>query len=144
METRSHRVSAQVARRCDVGVTETRCFAHQKHLAIERRKTFERFAQSRRKLLSRCRNGLVELDGHAAPAIVANVVVREIPRDAEHPRAPPRLVRDGDRPAGDTKEHLLRQLAGLPVSDEPAQIPEDPIPVRTEQNVCVAHERLLS
>jgi hypothetical protein len=72
-------------------------------------------------------------------AIVADAIQRKISRDAEHPRATARGVGVGHRTAGHAKKHFLRQLLGLPIPDEAAEIAEYAVAVRAEQNVCVAH-----
>ena len=140
MEARAHGVWSQFAGDGDLGIVEARRFTHQEHLAVERREPLERLPHGSGGLLARRRSRVAGNDDvGASAAFVANAIEGEVPRDAEDPGAAPRLVCFGHRPAGHPDKHFLCQLVGLPVADEPTEIPENAIPVRTEQDVCVAH-----
>lgn len=144
MEPRANSIGAEIARSGDVRVAEARRFAQQEHLAIEGREPFQRFAQRGGNLLVWPGRRIVEINRCSPPTRVAHVVVREVTRDSEHPRTAARLAGRRDGTSRHTEEHLLCQLSRLTVADEPAEIAEYPVPMRAEQNVCVAHWRLLS
>jgi hypothetical protein len=79
------------------------------------------------------------------PAIVADMVQREVSSDSKDPRATARIVDLRDRTASDPQEYLLRQVAGcIAVAEKPAQVSEDPITMSGEQHVGIGHRVQLS
>jgi hypothetical protein len=116
--------------------------AQQEDVAIERREAIQRLGQRRGQLLRRGGRPLIEFDGQAAPPIVADVVQRQVAGDAEDPRAAGARFGRRQRTARDAEEDLLRQLAGVSLADDAAQVAEDPVAVRGEKDVSVRQHSL--
>ena len=76
-----------------------------------------------------------ELDGDASPPVVADVVQRQVARDAEDPRAARARFRRRQRTARDAEKDFLRQLAGVSLADDAAQVTENAVAMRREEDV---------
>ena len=139
VKARTHAVDAELAGDRDLVVAQAAGLPHQEHIAIERGQPVERLAQRGRKLLDGRPRRVEQFDRHAAAAIVADVIQREIPGDAEDPGAASGIVGVGNRTARDAQKHFLRQLARFAVPDDAAEVAEDAVAVRREQEVCVCH-----
>ena len=135
MQPRSHGIGSQLARRGNLVVGQAAGLAHQEHVAVERRQPVERLGQRRGQFLRRRRRPLVELDGDAATPVVADVIQRQVARDAEDPRAARARFRRRQRTARDAQKDFLRQLAGVSLADDAAQVTEDAVAMRREQDV---------
>jgi hypothetical protein len=144
VQARSHRVDRELARDSDFVVGQTAGFAQQKDIAIERRKPFERLLKRSSELLRRRRRALRQFDRLAAPAIVANMIERKVPGDAEHPRASASIACFRHRTSRDPQKHLLRELRSIALADDPAEVAEDPISMRGKQDVGVGQHAALS
>jgi hypothetical protein len=145
MQTRSNGACGQLACKRDFVVAQAANFAHQKNITIDGAQAIESFSKCEcQRLCGRQRWIRCSLDRLPPSSIVSHMIQCEIPRDAKQPGAPASLIglRHG-RPRH-PKEHFLRQLARVLVSDDAAQIPEDSLPVRGEENVGVCHEVTLS
>jgi len=119
-------------------------FAQQEYVPIELGQRRERLAQRRGELL--CRGpGRIDRLRQSVPAIVADMIQREVSSDSKDPRATARIVDSRDRTASDPQEYLLRQVAGrIAVAEKPAQVSEDPITMSGEQHVGIGHRVQLS
>jgi hypothetical protein len=145
VKTRSHGVDCQLAREGDLVVTEPAHLAHQEHISIDGIEAAQRLAKHRGERLGRRRGHIVRrLHLRTFPAIVSHVVQREVSRNPEQPRPASTIVYLRDLSASDTQKHLLRQLARILLPDDAAEIAEEAVSVRGEQDLGVCHGVTLS
>ena len=72
------------------------------------------------------------------------MIQREISGNPEQPCPPAAIIGLRHLSARDTEEHLLRQFARIFLPDDAAQVAEDAVAVRGEEDVGVGHSVTLS
>jgi hypothetical protein len=145
MKPRSNGIGRQLTGKRDLVVAQAADFAHQEDITIDGAQTTESFTQGHgQRLCGRQRWVGSNLDRLAPSSIVPHVIQREIPRDAKEPGTAAAFVAVRSSRTRHTKEHFLRQFARILVPDDAAEIAEDAVSMRGEEEVGVGHKVTLS
>jgi hypothetical protein len=142
MQTRPHRVIGDLAGSRYLVIAQPAGLTHEEHVSIQRRKTFECLAKRGAELLRGWRRSIHQLDNGPA-SMVSNMVEGEVPRNSEDPSTARCTPIARDRTACDPQKNFLRELARLAISDDPAQVAENSVSMRREQDVGVCHQATL-
>lgn len=142
MQTRPHRVGSDLARSGYLVIAQPAGLTHEEHVSIHGSEAFERLSERSAELLRGRRGSIHQLDDGPAP-MVSNMVEGEVPRNSEDPRTASCTPIARDRTACDPEKDLLGQLARVAIPNDPAQITENTVSMRREQDVGVCHRATL-
>ena len=128
----------------DLVVSEPGDFAHDEDVTIDVRQSSERFVHSEADVLGRRPRDVSQYGWFKMSLTRAVMIQREIPGDAEEPGPHAAFVDGSDSGSAYTDEYVLGQVAGnVRLSYRSAEIPEEPVVVRGEQRLRIAHASYL-